>query len=303
MPADYAFRGDNTTLKPDVHMAGGMDCSACHSGGEMHGSGAGPGMDRYGISGRTQCRDCHQPSNATFHSQAHLDALSCQVCHSQAYKNCYGCHTQEAASGAGFFTNNASDPTRTLRRVPPAWSATTTYAAGVYVTHEAVEYRALLGAGNVGKVPGAAGSETFWVAANAPVPAGDALITFRVGHNPQFGVVPGAPKYAVLRHVPVDADTFTYTEQGTAVPNLLPNVTAKPTWKYATPHNIQLRTKITTDPDGTGPKTVCANCHSADYANFWLTDSVVNSFGWAGAWEAEANATVVKTAPASPPLP
>jgi hypothetical protein len=217
------------------------------------------------------------------------------VCHSQPYKNCFSCHTQERASGLGFFTNNGTDPTRANRRVPPGWSATTTYAAGVYVTHSAVEYKSLLGTGNLNKVPGAAGSETFWAAENAPVPAGDSLITFRVGNNPRFGTEPGAPKYAVLRHVPVDADTFTYTEQGTAVPGLLPDVGAKPTWKFATPHNIQRNTKITSDPDGAGPQSACGNCHSDRYSNFWLTDGVANSFGWGGAWEAEANAGVIKS--------
>jgi thiosulfate/3-mercaptopyruvate sulfurtransferase len=44
-------------------------------------------------------------------------------------------------------------------------------------------------------------------------------------------------KYVVLRHVPTCSDECNYYGE-----NLLPNFDAVPTWKYATPHNIQLNT-------------------------------------------------------------
>lgn len=302
IPADHPLR--TTTLQPDVHKAGGMGCEACHSKAEMHGAGAGPGMDRYGITGRPQCVNCHAvaASNA-FHTSTHVQAMSCHVCHAQPYKQCYGCHTQEQ-NGAAFFTNNETDPTRAARRaVPAAWSSATTYAAGVYVTYAGAEYRSLQ-ASNVNHLPDEAAS-TWWVAQAAPLPAGDALITFRVGRNPRFGEV-GAPKYAVLRHVPIDGETFEYTLQGEQVEGLVPGLTQLPTWKFATPHNVLRQTAITSDPDGAGPATACGNCHSSRYASFWLTDAIGDSFGWvpAGAtWEAEANAGVVQPAPIAPALP
>jgi hypothetical protein len=53
--------------------------------------------------------------------------------------------------------------------------------------------------------------------------------------------------YVVLRHPPVTADTFDYYGE-----NLLPDFDALPTWKYATPHNIQLETP---------QNESCAACH------------------------------------------
>jgi thiosulfate/3-mercaptopyruvate sulfurtransferase len=227
----------------------------------MHGAGVVPAIDRYGITGRIQCATCHdsvQGSNP-FHTAGHVSAMSCQLCHSQPYKNCYSCHTQEdAATGLGYFANNVTDPTREARKAQPTDS----------------------------------------------LPPGDALMTFRAGKNPKFGIVPGAKAYSVLRHVPVDADVFTYTEEGTQLPGLIPELDALPTWKYATPHNIARQTAITTDPDGTGPQTACGNCHSPRYSRFWLTDPMQDAHGWAGGntFEVGANAGVVQPAPIAPVL-
>ncbi|MFC2040425.1 hypothetical protein ACFLTW_04560 [Chloroflexota bacterium] len=59
---------------------------------------------------------------------------------------------------------------------------------------------------------------------------------FKIGANPL--VTPSRPyEYVVLRHVPISPDTFSYYGD-----DLLPNFDALPTWKYATPHNIQLNT-------------------------------------------------------------
>jgi hypothetical protein len=288
------------TLQPDVHRADGMTCDACHAGAEMHGSGVTAGVDRYGVTGRTQCLDCHQPSSAgnPFHSTAHVQAMSCHVCHAQPYKSCFSCHTQETAAGAAWFASNVTDPTRDARRVPPAWSSATTYASGAYVTYGAVEYRSLQ-AGNTNHLPDEVAS-AWWTAEAAPLPAGDALMTFRAGRNPKYGILAGAPAYAVLRHAPVDADTFTYTEEGTPAPGLIPSLTALPTWKYATPHNIARTSPITQDPDGGGPLNACSNCHGTNYGAFWLTDALDDAHGWvpaASTFEVDANAGVRLDAP------
>jgi hypothetical protein len=296
VPADYVFRG--VTLQPDVHKAEGMGCGACHYAAEMHGAGVAPGIDRYGVTGGPICRDCHaiapSAANRDFHTAAHVESMSCHVCHAQPYKSCFGCHTQEKPDGTGYFANNESDPTRAARKVPPpAWASTTTYAAGAYVTYGSVEYRSLQ-ASNLNNVPT---DTTWWVAENAPLPAGDALITFRVGNNPKFGTEPGAARYAPLRHAPVDGEVFTYTEEGTQRPGLIPNLTGLSTWKYASPHNIQRVTLI---------QSACTNCHGAGWSSFWLTDAAANSFGWvpeSATWEGTANQAAVRADPLPPLMP
>lgn len=59
---------------------------------------------------------------------------------------------------------------------------------------------------------------------------------FKIGLNP-LRSAQSPYKYVVLRHPPVIASTFDYYGE-----NLLPDFDAMPTWKYATPHNIQLHT-------------------------------------------------------------
>lgn len=97
----------------------------------------------------------------------------------------------------------------------------------------------------------------------------DALMTYRAGLNPRSGEE-GRKQYAVLRHVPIDTDVFRYSEAG-SVDGILTDVTALPTWKYATPHNIVRKTAITES---------CSNCHGSDYTKFWLTDPVFDAQGW-----------------------
>jgi len=83
-------------------------------------------------------------------------------------------------------------------------------------------------------------------------------MTFKIGLNPlQSDERP--EKYAVLRHAPVAADTFAYYGD-----NLLPDFDSLPTWKYATPHNIQLQTP---------QNASCGACHSNP--SFFLTEADV----------------------------
>ncbi len=131
--------------------------------------------------------------------------------------------------------------------------------------------------------------------------APDALMTIRVGKNPRWlGTGDTAhKKYAVLRHVPVDNDVFQYSG-ALALNGLIPDMTARPTWKYATPHNIQ-RNVIGTAVYASFNVSDCNNCHAAAYADYWLTDPVVDALGWLQpAYEGDeqaANDNVVQTAP------
>ncbi len=250
-PADSPWKSH--ALKPDVHKVAGMGCDACHSPGEMHGVGALPGVDRYGISGTPRCLDCHGPGNADaqafagvfMHNATHLGKLDCQVCHAQPYKNCFGCHTDVNEQGVGFYRINETDPTRAARS-----------------------------------------------AAGAPLVAGDALITFRVGRNPKAGI--SGKAYSVLRHVPVDPDVFRYSA-ASEVAGLIPDMTALPTWKHATPHSIQRVTPIQN----------CFSCHGEAAAKFWLTDPVEAASGWVPdpaanpfyQFEVDANAGLIQPTP------
>ncbi len=57
-------------------------------------------------------------------------------------------------------------------------------------------------------------------------------------------------EYVPVRHVPIDVDSFSYYGEG-----LLPNFDSRPTWVYATPHNIQ---RITPQAES------CRSCHTND---------------------------------------
>lgn len=97
-----------------------------------------------------------------------------------------------------------------------------------------------------------------------------AVMTFEIGYNPI--VSEDRPyTYVVLRHVPTSASTFDY--YGT---NLMPDFDAVSTWKYATPHNIQLHTP---------QNESCNSCHGNE--DIFLTEDDVR------AEEREANRGVI----------
>lgn len=88
------FRGQHAGLPADVHYNKGMQCVACHDAAELHGHGD-QGDTRYQVAEAPGCDDCHQVENDNPFHAVHGDRLSCQVCHSVPYKNCYSCHVGE----------------------------------------------------------------------------------------------------------------------------------------------------------------------------------------------------------------
>jgi hypothetical protein len=82
----------------------------------------------------------------------------------------------------------------------------------------------------------------------------DSQMLFKIGRNP-FQSEKRPWEYVLVRHVPVEPDTFEF--YGDA---LLPDFDNLPTWKYATPHNIQ---RITPQNES------CNNCHG--HAELFLT--------------------------------
>lgn len=186
------YLGENTGYEADVHWSGeSMTCTKCH-GDELHGSDD-CATTRYDNSCAAKCEDCHDDvwtnTEGNEQHQQHLSDLSCQVCHSVAYKNCYGCHVSIDPEGLPCRTSEPS------------------------------------------------------------------VIDFKIGLNPiRSSEIPY--KYVVLRHVPTCAGTCDYYGE-----SLFPNFDDVPTWKYATPHNIQLHTP---------QNESCNSCHGN--SDLFLTD-------------------------------
>lgn len=207
------YKGKNEGVRADVHwIKAGMPCFDCHTADEMHGA-LGEFNHRYDGPVTPSCsatglgKECHADMplapEIEQHDETHLEALSCQACHSTTYKNCFNCHVGQKDGEVYFKT----DPVQ---------------------------------------------------------------MTFKIGLNPRRSAE--RPwKYVPLRHVPVARDSFAYYGQ-----DLLPNFDALPTWKYATPHNIQ---RITPQTES------CNACHGN--AEFFLTaDDVLPD-------EMEANKDVI----------
>ncbi|MFC2007036.1 hypothetical protein ACFLVB_00310 [Chloroflexota bacterium] len=167
------YLGENEGYPADVHWAQeNMLCTECHSL-EMHGSGT-LVENRYDNPNSAACEDCHEDvwlvtADNPQHEQ-HLSDLSCQVCHSVGYKNCYDCHVALDEEGQPCRTSEPSQ------------------------------------------------------------------IQFKIGYNP-IRSSDRPYEYVVLRHVPTCTSTCEYYGG-----DLFDDFHAIPTWKYATPHNIQLNT-------------------------------------------------------------
>jgi thiosulfate/3-mercaptopyruvate sulfurtransferase len=202
------YKGKNEGVKADVHwVPGGNSCFTCHSEDQMHGVSDG-GDTRYAGAQNPACTECHDVKageGSILHTADHLETMSCQVCHSTTYKNCYSCHVAQ------------KDGTRYYK----------------------IE---------------------------------DSVMSFKIGLNTlQSKDRPW--KYVVVRHAPVDPDSFDYYGD-----NLMPNFSAVPTWKYATPHNIQRKTSQT---------VTCNSCHGN--TELFLTAADLLPY------EVEANQSVIVT--------
>jgi thiosulfate/3-mercaptopyruvate sulfurtransferase len=203
------YLGQNEGIPGDVHWTKEtMLCTDCHST-ELHGSGE-VASNRYHNPAAAKCEDCHEDvwadtADNPQHAQ-HLSDLSCQVCHTLEYKNCYGCHVA---------LDDAGVPCRTSE---------------------------------------------------------PSVMDFQIGRNPIRSSA-RAYSYVVLRHVPACAGTCEYYGE-----DLLPGFNDVPTWKYATPHNIQLHTPQNESCDG---------CHSNQ--DIFLTEEDIRPE------ELQANQSVIVT--------
>ena len=91
------YKGENTGIPGDLHYTEqGYSCTRCHNETELHGDGN-QYSHRYEMPFMPRCGSCHSGEyNANDYHRQHWNELTCQVCHSQDYKNCNDCH-----AGAG----------------------------------------------------------------------------------------------------------------------------------------------------------------------------------------------------------
>ena len=106
------YFGKNKGIPPDVHREKYFKCDKCHTGKEMHGDGKEYG-NRYEVENGPRCIACHKEiydeksENARQHG-LHKDRVSCYVCHSMPYKNCYACHVGKDKLGYKYFKTKQS---------------------------------------------------------------------------------------------------------------------------------------------------------------------------------------------------
>lgn len=98
----------------------------------------------------------------------------------------------------------------------------------------------------------------------APVFATEgSYLGFYIGKNPiQSYARPY--DFVTVRHVPISATSFDYYEAG-----MVSNFSAKETWVYTTPHNIQRTTPLTETCEDCPETAICLNCHGSQ--EFFLT--------------------------------
>ncbi len=107
------YFGKNEGIPPDVHKQKYFKCNKCHTAEEMHGDGK-EYANRYEVENRPRCTDCHKDiygmdaENAKTH-WVHKDQVSCQVCHSMPYKNCYSCHVGKDKQGLPYYKTKGSE--------------------------------------------------------------------------------------------------------------------------------------------------------------------------------------------------
>jgi len=106
------YFGKNKDIPPDIHKEKYFKCTKCHKAEEMHGDGK-DYANRYEVENGPKCIDCHknindEKSNNAKQHLIHKDRVSCNVCHSMPYKNCYACHVGKDKLGYKFFKTKAS---------------------------------------------------------------------------------------------------------------------------------------------------------------------------------------------------
>lgn len=207
------YMGKNEELPGDVHFREArMNCVQCHTAPDLHGE-------------NTACVTCHtKPEDAEMLAQQ-LDVSALPDGRLAAAHRYAGHQTPTCESCHPQVVENPQNPMHTQHgqnlSCQVCHSITYTSCDGC---HTAVSEKS-------GK-PYFETESTYF--------------TFLIGKNTRKSAL-RPYDYTVVRHVPISPTSFEYYGE-----NLLPNFDALPTWMYATPHNIQLKTP---------QNESCAACH------------------------------------------
>ncbi len=108
------YTGAHEEYKADVHyVPNAKKCEFCHDAEEMHGGDGTTLTYRFDENNNSapKCENCHSGTkDANTYHTSHWQGttgvtLSCQVCHSQPYKNCNGCHVAGGGiTGSSYMT-------------------------------------------------------------------------------------------------------------------------------------------------------------------------------------------------------
>lgn len=244
--------GHNFNMTPSLTR----NCTACHGsrvGNEYMGKNEGVQADVHFRQGRMSCVDCHTGE------QMHTGGIgTCEECHDGStapivdapdhrYDGpsdpaCSDCHP-EALSGEDGNLMHGQHGSQLQCQICHSVTYTSCDSCHVSISEET-------------------GNPKFATAGT--------YSTFVIGLNP-IQNFHRPYEYAVLRHIPVDPESFAYYGD-----DLLQDFNSLPTWAFATPHNIQLSTP---------QNESCAACHGN--ADLFLTADKVREE------ELEANLPVI----------
>jgi thiosulfate/3-mercaptopyruvate sulfurtransferase len=217
-------------------------CTACHGsrvGNEYLGKNEGFLADVHFRQGRMVCADCH--TGADIHGQENPDAMNRYE--GPQIPACADCHPEAATKGSSVVQHTLHQD-----------------RVSCQVCHS-VSYKSCDGCHTARDEEGRAFFETD-----------GSYMTFLIGLNP-LKSEERPYDYVPLRHVPIAEDSFEYYGE-----DLLSNFDARPTWAYATPHNIQRETP---------QNSSCENCHGNEEI-FLTLDKLYPE-------EIEANRSVIVT--------
>lgn len=221
-------------------------CTACHGsrvGNEYMGKNEGILADVHFRQGRMVCIDCHTGTELHGIPAANEDeAPPAHRYETSQEARCESCHESYATSADDVRMHKLHDDTLSCQ----VCHSTT------YVNCNSCHVEV---------------SET---SGNPFFTTEDTYFTFLIGLNPRQSAE-RPYEYVPLRHVPIDPESFAFYGD-----DLLPNFNDQPTWRYATPHNIQRLTPQTES---------CNNCHGNPDI-FLTADKVLPE-------EIEANAGVI----------
>ena len=236
------------------------NCTSCHGsrvGKEFYGQNKGVQGDVHRMDKCMSCMDCHSGdemhgngmNHETFDRYDVADGSRCEKCHKLA----------------GSEDEAAQDESEAKERVHPSHMIHKDKVS-CQVCH-AMPYKHCYSC-HVGK--DASGAPYF---KTKPSKVG-----FKIGMNPKMSE-DRPEQYVTVRHIPVSPDLFDFY-----VKDALTEVGKVQTWKYATPHSIQLKTP---------QNETCLSCHGKD--ELFLTEKDA-----AESWEIDANKDVFVTLKPAP---